>query len=124
MSIKSFTIGLLVTLVVALVIVFASGYLPVFSDLQRFGYQSVLLFTPIAALSFFFSRKLIDHSNPNVYTGYALVFLTLKIFFTLLLIVVYKQFFNPSSGYFVIPVLLSYTVFTVYECYFLIRIGK
>ncbi|MEO1517296.1 MAG: hypothetical protein AAFV95_19880 [Bacteroidota bacterium] len=60
------------------------------------------------------------HSFTNVIVGSVLG----KMGLCVMLVLTYSKLAEPTSKWFLLPFFLIYVVYTAYECYFMIRLGK
>ena len=75
-------------------------------------------------LMFFMGSKAAKSKNKNDFTNAALGFTAGKMFFSMIIIIVYSKLGEPSSKLFVLPFFLVYIIYTAFETYFMMRIGK
>lgn len=81
------------------------------------------LFTVVTCLMFFLGKRTVHSRNPNDFTRVVLGTMAFKMLLTITLAFIYYQLVRPTSKYAVVPFLLVYVVFTVYETYLLTVLG-
>lgn len=90
----------------------------------NFSLACLVIFTIMTILMFFAARQAAMSSNKNDFTTVALGFSGGKIFLSALLILVYIKLGKPDTRFFVLPFLGIYVVYTVFEVYFMMRLGQ
>lgn len=79
----------------------------------------------VLSLLFFLLAKLSARSaDPAAFSRFYLGSIFIKLFSSLLLLLVYIETQQPTGRYYIVPFLLIYACYTVFEVYFLQKIGK
>ena len=78
----------------------------------------------LSILMFYFGRAAALSDNKHTFTNVIVGFVIGKMGFCVALVIVYNKIMLPQTKFFILPFFLIYIIYTVYECYFLIRLGK
>ena len=78
----------------------------------------------LSLLMFYFGRVAALSDNKHTFTNVVVGFVIGKMGFCVAMILVYNKLMQPQTKFFIIPFFFIYIVYTIYECYFLIRLGK
>jgi hypothetical protein len=79
----------------------------------------------LSVLSFYIGKKLTHHPNKNAFSQFILMFILNKMMFSAAIIVVYVMKTKPIARLdSVLPFLCLYLIYTVFNVYFLTKIGK
>lgn len=124
MSARPFFIQLFGLSLAASVGLFFLLRLPQWQAYQGFAWACLALFIAISVLMYFAGAKAARSSNKNDFTTVALGFSGGKIFLSAIAILVYVELAKPESKLFVLPFFFIYTVYTIFEVYFMIRLGR
>jgi hypothetical protein len=103
--------------------------------LLHWGFPSVQFNSPIAwwGLAFFvvlsvsmyyLGKRSLGSPNKMMFTNVATMFMFGKMFLSVIILFIYKQTINPTSGNFVLPFVVVYLFFAVFETYFMVKVGS
>jgi hypothetical protein len=81
-------------------------------------------FTLLSILLFWAGKRAAQSSNKNDFTSTVLGATMGKMFLAVIIIYAYLQLAQPADKLFVIPFLGVYVVYTVFEVYFMMRLGR
>lgn len=98
--------------------------IPRLAEFRSFTWSCFAFFILLSIVMFFFARKASKSKTKNLFTSVALGFTGSKMFFSVILIVAYDQIWHPSSRLFVLPFLGIYLIYTIFETYFMMKLGK
>lgn len=87
-----------------------------YKDFSLFG---ILVFTLICILFYFLADYFSRHSNDKAFMTLIFINFFVKLVAVLALPVAYFNISKPSSGVFVLPFIVIYVCFTIFETYFL-----
>jgi len=73
---------------------------------------------------FFFGKRAATSSNRNAFTSLILAITAIKMFVAIGAVFIYVSIARPTSRTFVIPFLIVYFIYTVYETYMLTALGR
>jgi hypothetical protein len=91
---------------------------------MNFSWACLIIFALLTVLMFFAARQASRSTNKNDFTTVALGFSGGKIFLSAILVLVYLKLGKPDTRFFVLPFLGIYVVYTVFEVYFMMRLGQ
>jgi hypothetical protein len=114
----AFCVGLSVVFIACL------NYFPVLQAHQLLSWLSLLFFTTISLAAYFFGLKAANSTNKNDFNNVFIVLTTAKLLISLFLVWLYQIFTEPTTKLFILPFFLIYIIFTIFESYILIRLGK
>ena len=97
---------------------------PQFSPHSSLNWSSLILFILLSLMMYFVGRKAALSENKNTFTNTVLLFTMAKLFLTIIIIYVYNEMVKPESRLFILPFFAIYIIFTIFETYFMIRLGK
>lgn len=98
--------------------------LPEFYENRLLSWLSLAFFLVLSFLMFALGRRTAAAANKSAFIGTVMAFVFGKMLLSILLIALYSQEFRPESRYFVVPFFLVYLVYTIFETYFLMKLGR
>lgn len=124
MNARIFYIQLLIlTLLVGLGLFFLNR-LPQLQSHAVLSWLSLAFFTGLSVMMFYAGRNSAQSDNKNNFTNVVLGFTIGKMFFTIMVIYAYVQLVKPEGKLFVLPFFGIYLIFTAFETYFMMKLGK
>ncbi|MEL6924788.1 MAG: hypothetical protein AAFO94_12145 [Bacteroidota bacterium] len=90
----------------------------------NFAWLCLGFFIVFSIVMYFFGWRTSLSSDRNAFTRTIIGFMGLKMFFSVLLVATYVKLVEPDSKYFLIPFFIVYLIFTVFETYFMSRLGR
>lgn len=124
MSVRQFTLQLLlVTLFVGVVLGLLS-FLPVFARHQQLSWLSLILFIVISIIMYFTGRWGVNSENKTTFIGLMYAYMGGKMFLSIVLIMMYYYYIEPKSKLFILPFFVVYLIFTIFESYFLMKLNE
>ncbi len=123
MSHKSFIKGLFITSFIAFVVNYGLSQLPQEAPFQKIIFGSLVFFLGYTLIQYIVAIMTTNHPNKGLYIGIVQVLSGFKIALSVAFIVVFVKFTQPESNWFVLPFLLNYAIFTVFETSMLMRVG-
>ena len=124
MSAKAFFLQLAVVTILA---IGAAYGLLAFPQLQAYTYVafgSLLVFFLISIIMYVAGRKAALSENKHDFTNVSLGITIGKIFVAILFILGYDQLLEPASRFFIIPFFIMYLIYTIFETYVMMKLGK
>lgn len=124
MSRKSFFISLsllTVALIIVALIMNGRGEIGKFTD---FSIYSILAFALLSISMYFFGLKAARSKNKYTFNNLIIGNMILKMVLCLVIIMVYRQIYTLESRAFIIPFLIIYLSYTIFETYFLTKLAK
>ncbi len=115
-------IGIL-TAITALAL-FAINQLEALQPYANFSWISLAFFVILTLAMFGVGMLTANSNNKNAFMGTILGFTFAKIVFSFIVVVAYYQMTQPTSKAFVIPFFITYLVYTAFETWFMMKLGK
>ncbi len=115
-------LGLITILSIALI--FALNFLPQISEAQSLSWTTILIFIVFSILIYFMANYSANQKNKNLFSSVILMGLLFKMVLCVLVVGIYVKVYQPTSNFFLIPFFAIYVLYTIFEVYFMTRIGK
>lgn len=106
------------------VLLFFLNQLSLFQSFTIFSWICLAFFTLFTLFMFFIGKQTAQNRNKNLFTGAVLALTFGKIMLSFVVVFFYFKFGQPDSKAFLIPFFITYLVFTVYETYLMMKLGK
>ena len=115
---------LIASILLSLVIHFSIGiFLPIEAYLNlTFG--AIVFFGLLATLVYFLGERALRLKTKNGFFSIVLINVFLKLIGSFVVVLIYVKLFEPEDRLFLIPFLLIYLVFMIFETYFLMLQAK
>jgi len=113
----------LLTIATAIVLVVLNQY-PLFGAHQVLFWALLAFYFLTAVLLFIVGKKLAVSENRNAFTLFVMGAVFVKMLLSMVVLVVYLNFAAPESKFFILPFFVVYLSFSVFETYFLMKIGR
>ncbi len=97
---------------------------PKLAPYQLLGWISLGGFVFLSIVMFLIGRSAANSANKNTFTNTIMVFTMGKMMLAIMIVYAYLQLAEPIDKFFVIPFFLVYFVFTAFETYFMMKLGK
>lgn len=91
---------------------------------QDFGWMSLVFFLVLTLLMFLMGKRASGHKNPNTFTSVIMGFTMLKVLLSIGIIFLYRELIEPPTKWFVLPFFALYILYTAYESYVMMRLGR
>lgn len=91
---------------------------------QALGWISLGGFTLLSGFMFWAGRNAALSENKNNFTSAVLGFTMGKMFLAIIIVYAYMQLAQPADKLFVIPFFGVYLVYTIFETYFMMKLGR
>lgn len=91
---------------------------------DRLAIGMIVFFIILCPLLFIWAKRAAASPDKNAFSRMAMISISLKMLLAVGLIVSYIEIVQPTSKYFVVPFFVIYFGYTLFETYFLMRIGK
>ena len=115
-------IAVIVVTVIALVVL--DQLLPASTALSQFTVWCVLVFTCINALAYYAGRRAVRSTSKFRFIQMMMILILFKMMICIGLVVIHVEVNHPASKLFVIPFLLIYLIFTLFEIYVLEKMAR
>ncbi len=96
----------------------------VFSKHQFLSWAGLSLFSIISIFAYILGLKTAKSSNKNEFNNVLIILMAAKMLICLFLVWLYQIFMSPQSKLFIIPFFITYFIFTLFESYVLIKLGR
>ncbi|NRB47567.1 MAG: hypothetical protein HRU41_07825 [Saprospiraceae bacterium] len=124
MSIKTFYQQLILLSLGILAVVLTLGQQAQYSSYIDISTVSLIFFTLLSIIVFHLGLRMIKSRNKNDFSRLVLGFTGFKMMLSVALVFIYQSVAEPTDRWFVIPFLLIYVLYTIFETYFLMRLGR
>jgi len=114
-------------------VVFSSGMaialyllstIPKVSMYDGFGWVCLIVFILLSLGLFFLGKKSAASENKYAFTQLVIMTMIVKLFLSFFISVLYYQLMDPPTKFFVIPLCIVYLGYTIFETYFMMKIGN
>ena len=103
---------------------FLLQYVESFQAQMGFSWSCLGFFVVLSTVMFFAGKRAAQSKNKNDFTGVALGFTIIKLFAAILIILFYSKGFQPQTNNFILPFIVIYVIYTAFETYFMMQLGK
>lgn len=123
MSVRQFTVQLLLVTLFVGVVLWLLSSLPIFETHQQLSWLSLILFFIISIVMYFTGRWGVNNDNKNTFIGLMYAYMGGKMFLSVVLIMMYYFYVEPNTKLFILPFFVVYLIFTIFESYFLMKLN-
>ena len=88
------------------------------------GFYSLFVFLTMSVFVFRVAKKKIVHPDKSKFISFIISNMLLKMFVTVITVLLYFILMKPVTKYFIVPFLTIYIIFTIFETYFLLKIAN
>ncbi len=113
----------ILTLLTALCL-WALHQLPSLRAYLNFSWMSLAFFVLVSIIAYFVGYRAVRHKNKAAFINASLGLTFIKMLLCVVFIAVYIQITHPPARLFILPFLGIYVVYTIFETYFMMKIGK
>ena len=124
MSQRSFFIQLGALSLVTAILIFFLNRLPRLQAYSLLSWISLGAFITLCILMYLAGYRAALSDNKNDFTNAVLGFTVGKMFLAILVIFGYSQLANPPDKLFIIPFFAIYLIYTIFETYFMMKLGR
>jgi drug/metabolite transporter (DMT)-like permease len=124
MSQKQFFLQLGIVSLATAVIIFLLNQHDKIQGHDALSWIGLVLFVGLSIAMYFMGRRSAASANKNDFTNTVLAFTLGKMFLALLIIFGYLQLEEPESKFFILPFFCVYLIYTIFETYFMMRLGR
>ena len=110
--------------VLTAIVLFALNQWSLLSPYQDFSWISLAFFVLLTLAMYGVGTLTSKSKNTAAFTGTILGFTFGKMFFSLIIVIAYFQYTQPLSKVFVVPFFIVYLIYTVFETWFMMKLGK
>lgn len=115
MESSAFYKSLSLVTIILMVILLAISYLPPFKGILAISFVSLAFFIALSIIVFYLGNAAAKSPNKNRLTQLIMILVFVKLFCCLFIIIIYDRLFEPRTNFYVLPFILIYIVFTVFE---------
>ena len=124
MTNRAFFLQLLGVTAVCAVVLLALFQVTALKPYQPLGWISLGGFFLLSILMFFVGRSSAASANKNNFTNTVLLFTMGKMFFAVMIVYAYLMLAEPADKFFIVPFFAVYFLYTGFETYFMMKLGK
>ena len=124
MTAKVFYLQLAIVTLLATAVAFGINTFPQFAEVRPIAWISLGIFVLLSMVIFYAGRKAAFSENKNDFTNVFLGITIGKIFIAIIFILGYNQLMEPDSRFFIIPFFLMYLIYTIFETYIMMKLGR
>ncbi len=106
------------------VFLFGLHQIPILQSHYLLSWVSCTFFVVFSILIFIVGYKAARHSDKHLFTSVILGFVFGKMFLSIIMLFCYHRIVQPTSNLFLVPFFIVYLVYTVFETYVMIKLGK
>ncbi len=124
MTAKAFYLQLALVTLIAAATAYGINTFPQFADVLPIAWISLAIFVLLSVVMYYAGRKAAFSDNKHDFTNVSLGVTIGKIFIAILFILGYNQLMQPDSRFFIIPFFLMYLIYTIFETYIMMKLGR
>jgi len=121
---KKFYSGLAITLVASAITAGYSGELLEVTQHNILMYISIAFFTLLAIGIFHLSEREAKSNSRNFFMQIVLINTMIKMFGAVLIVIGYFYVTKPSTSKFIVPFIIIYIMYTIFDAYFMMKISS
>ena len=121
---RQFYMQLTGVVILCIAAILGSNQLLPIADYTSLGVIGLVFFVILSVVMFRFAKKLSKSENLNYYTHLIMYNMMAKLFCSFIIIVIYYMVVKPEDRLFIVPYMLIYLIFTIFEAIFLSREAK
>jgi hypothetical protein len=119
MTVKTFFYWFSMAMIVSIVFSFLITRFNPFDGFFPFLLVSILIMSGIALLLFYFAYLFSIHNREQLYIGLVYINFLVKLIVIIGIPFTYRSLYDPKTSNFIIPYIVVYIIYTVFETYFL-----
>ncbi len=112
------------TAIVVLLNLFLQQFFTTFVQYNSVIWWSLSLFIPLSIGMFFFGDKASKSENKLLFHNLIIITIFAKMFLSVFVLLIYKKICHPETKNFTLPFFLVYFIFTIFETYFMVKLGQ
>lgn len=124
MSAQAFFTQLAIVTLLAAGAAYGMLALPKLQAYPYVAFGSLAVFFLISIIMYVAGKKAALSENKHNFTNVSLGITIGKIFIAILFILGYDQLLEPASRFFIIPFFIMYLIYTIFETYVMMKLGK
>ncbi len=99
-------------------------FIPVLKEHLIFSWTSWVFFVFFTYGVYVMAERAAKSPNLNTFTSIILGVIFIKMLFIMVIVLIYKNTVNPTNAWFLLPFLIIYLAFTIFEVYFMNKLGR
>lgn len=123
MNFKIFLLYLFISILLASAALIFLNEFEAYQPYKWVGIISILFFVFLSAALYFILRKFVYHPDRQLFISGTIGNMFLKMVLSITLLLVYYYVSAPQDGLFVVPFLIVYVIFTIFETIFMVRLA-
>ncbi len=124
MTYKTFFTQLLLVTLVAVVMIVMVDQVPALSAYTDLSWVTCAFFVFVCINLFFFGHRAASSDSKYAFTNIIFAFMMGKMMLTIGLVMGYNNFMQPTTKLFLVPFFMVYLIYTIFETYFMMKLGK
>lgn len=124
MNFNNFYVQLGIVTVFTAIILLLLNQIQALQPYQLFSWLCLGFFVIFTFAMYFFGHQSAKSDNKNDFTNAVIGFMVGKMMFAGMIIVMYNKIVEPTSKIFILPFFVVYVIYTVFETYFMMKVGK
>jgi hypothetical protein len=124
MSEKTYITYFLTLLILTALILICFQYIETLSRYSSLSWISLILFSAFSLFFYFGGKKTINSQDIHLFSKFFLSATVIKMLTSLTVILLYIFIVKPKDKLFIIPFFLVYLLFTIFEVYFMSKVGS
>jgi len=93
------------------------------SDTAILSIMTVVLFTILSIVLYIALRISVKSTNKQLFISYTILNMIIRMVISIGLLLMYREIYKPVDGKFVLPFLVIYILFTIFETSFMLKIA-
>ena len=93
------------------------------SDTAILSIMTVVLFTILSIVLYIALRISVKSTNKQLFISYTILNMIIRMVMSIGLLLMYREIYKPVDGKFVLPFLVIYILFTIFETSFMLKIA-
>jgi len=87
------------------------------------GWYCILVFSILSFVIFLLGKNTVDHPVRTRFIGVTIANMMLKMFISIVIVLVYYKLRSPGDPYFIVPFIIIYIIYTIFETRFLLKLA-
>lgn len=121
---KNFYLGLVITIVISAITAGYSGELLEVTEHNLLMYIAIAFFTILAIGVFHLSERAAKANQKNFFMQIVMLNTMMKMFGSVAFVIGYFYFIKPSTTKFIVPFIIVYVLYTIFDAYFMMKQSK
>ena len=121
---SNFYIQLLIITLISAAILFGINQIELMAPYFWFSWICLGFFILFTLAMYYFGSKSAKSENKNEFTNVVVGFMAGKMFLAAMTILMYSEIVQPTSKIFILPFFIVYIIYTAFETYFMMKVGK